>query len=260
MKCLILCGGRGVIDPNTNQRIPKSMIKIGNKPLLWHVMKLYSNYGYTDFVLALGTGSELIKQYFINSVEYLHDIEVNLQNKNIKTLNTITEENWTIKLIDTGYTANTGARISRCKKYLNDATFFISYSDILANIDITNLLDYHHNNKKIITITGVIPPSRFGSFYQQENGNLTYKLDSKLEMENSKINGGFMVANPEIFEFLSPINECNLEKEVFEDLVKKKQVSIFSHNYFWHNIDTERDIEIIQQLYNNNKRPWLGLN
>ena len=154
MKCLILCGGRGIVDPSTQNRIPKALLKVGNRPLVWHVMKLFSSYGFTDFVLALGQGSEEIKQYFMNSFELLHDIEVNISDNNVRSMNKIPEENWTIKLIDTGNSASTGARISRCERYLKHEPFFITYSDVLADVNISNLLEHHQKNNKMLTVTG----------------------------------------------------------------------------------------------------------
>ncbi|MBS4063135.1 MAG: hypothetical protein KGZ74_01170 [Chitinophagaceae bacterium] len=259
MKCLILCGGRGMIDPSSKNRIPKALLKVGNRPLVWHVMKLFSSYGFTDFVLALGQGSEEIKQYFMNSFELLHDIEVNISDNNVRSMNKIPEENWTVKLIDTGNSASTGARISRCERYLKHEPFFITYSDILADVDILSLLKHHHKNGKMLTVTGVYPPSRFGTFYIR-GGELAYNAKAKIEMYQSRINGGFMVANDNIFSKLSPISECNLETEIFETLITEKQISLFEHDGFWQNVDTERDAEFLQSSYEINKRPWLGIN
>lgn len=260
MKCLILCGGRGIIDPVTRNRIPKSLLKVGNRPLIWHVMKLFSSYGYTEFVLALGQGGDQIKEYFMNSFELLHDIEVNIADNEVKSLNKIPEENWTVKLIDTGNSASTGARIARCERYLKHEPFFITYSDVLANVKINELVDFHTANKKMLTVTGVNPPSRFGTFYMKDNNGLSYDASAKLEMHQSRINGGFMIANGNIFEKLSPISECNLETEVFNTLVNEDQIAIWKHDDFWQNIDTERDMDYLQSLYEINKRPWLGIN
>lgn len=259
MKCLILCGGRGVVDANSRNRIPKALLKVGNRPLVWHVMKLFSSYGYTDFVLALGQGSEEIKQYFMNSFELLHDIEVNIADNNVRSMNKIPEENWTVKLIDTGNSASTGARIARCERYLKHEPFFITYSDVLADVNITKLLEHHQKSGKMLTVTGVHPPSRFGTFFTKGN-ELSYDAKAKIEMHQARINGGFMIANDSIFSKLSPISECNLEGEVFNTLVGEKQISLFEHNGFWQNVDTERDIEFLQSLYEINKRPWLGIN
>jgi glucose-1-phosphate cytidylyltransferase len=259
MKCLILCGGRGIVDANSRNRIPKALLKVGNRPLVWHVMKLFSSYGYTEFVLALGQGGEEIKQYFMNSFELLHDIEVNIADNDVRSMNKIPEENWSVKLIDTGNSASTGARIARCERYLKHEPFFVTYSDVLADVNLKTLLEHHSNSGKILTVTGVHPPSRFGTFYMSGK-DLTYNAKAKIEMNQSRINGGFMVANPEIFSKLSPISECNLETEVFDALVSEQQVALYEHNGFWQNVDTERDIEYLQGLYEVNKRPWLGIN
>jgi glucose-1-phosphate cytidylyltransferase len=259
MKCLILCGGRGIVDANSRNRIPKALLKVGNRPLVWHVMKLFSSYGYTEFVLALGQGSEEIKQYFMNSFELLHDIEVNIADNDVRSMNKIPEENWRVKLIDTGNSASTGARIARCERYLKHEPFFVTYSDVLADVNLKTLLEYHTSSGKLLTVTGVQPPSRFGTF-NVSGKELTYNAKATIEMRQSRINGGFMLANPEIFTKLSPISECNLETEVFDALVSEQQVALYEHNGFWQNVDTERDIEYLQGLYEVNKRPWLGIN
>lgn len=259
MKVLLLCGGRGIIDPETRTRIPKCLLKVGNRPLVWHVMKLFSSYGHTEFVLALGEGGDLIKDYFMNGFEFLHDIEVNLSGNEVKALNKIPEENWNIKLVDTGISARTGARIARCERYLKHESFFISYSDVLADVKVDQLLEFHKKSNKLLTVTGVNPPSRFGTFYS-ENGELSgYDARATLDMKTAKINGGFMVANSDIFKILSPMSECNLETEIFEKLFKEKQIALWRHEGFWQSIDTEREIEYLQKLYEVNKRPWLGI-
>ena len=260
MKCLILCGGRGVVDPETKKRIPKCLIKVGGKPIIWHVMKLFSSYGHTDFVLSLGMGGDQIKDYFINAYEYLHDIEISLSDKSVKGLNKIPEENWKIKLVDSGRSALTGARIARCQRYLKHEPFFISYSDILADVNLNELLNFHQKRNKILTITGVNPPSRFGTFFLKENEVTSYQSDSMLDMKSSKINGGFMIAESNLLNKLSPISECNLETEIFEELTKKDELALYIHKGFWQNVDTERDQNILNMLYENNKRPWLGIN
>lgn len=260
MRVLLLCGGRGIIDPDTHTRIPKCLLKIGNKPLIWHVMKLFSSYGHTEFVLSMGAGGDLIKNYFLNAFELNHDIELKINSKEVKSLNRIPEEDWVVKLINTGISASTGARIARCERYLCHEPFFISYTDILADVNISNLLDHHNLSNKLLTVTGVNPPSRFGTFYLEDSKLKGYKSDALLNMKSSKINGGFMVANEDIFKKLSPITECNLELEIFDQLLAEEQLNLFTHDGFWRNVDTERDLNYLQNLYTINKRPWLGIN
>jgi glucose-1-phosphate cytidylyltransferase len=259
MKCLILCGGRGVIDGHTRNRIPKALFRVGNRPLIWHIMKLYSSQGISDFVLALGKGSDDIKQFFVNSFELLHDVEINISNKNIKCLNRIPEEHWNVTLVDTGIAASTGARIARCERYLKHDSFHITYSDVLADIDLIKLNNFHQETGKTITVTGAYPPSRFGTFVKKDN-KIQYSIDKPIQMLESRINGGFMIANDTIFAKLSPVNECCLETEVFDNLIKADELSVFEHDGFWQNVDTERDVEYLQSLYDLNKRPWLGFN
>lgn len=260
MKCLILCGGIGIIDPITRNRIPKCMLKIGNRPLIWHVMKLYSNYGFKDFVLALGLGGDMIKEYFINSFELMHDIEVSLTHNKVKPLNRIPEDNWTIKLVDTGNSARTGARIARCERFLKFEPFFITYSDVLSDVNIDALMQSHNESNKLLTISGVNPPSRFGTFYFKDGAKLDYDSNARLKMQDSLINGGYMIASEKIFEKLNPISECNLENEVFRELIELDEINIYPHEGFWQNVDTERDLSYLQNLYSENRKPWLGIN
>lgn len=236
------------------------MVKIGNRPIVWHVMKLFSSFGHTEFVLALGQGGDMVKSYFMDAFEYLHDIEVSLGNNDVRSLNRIPEENWTIKLVDTGNSARTGARIARCERYLRYEPFFISYSDILANVNLDDLLSYHKNQGKLLTVTGVNPPSRFGTFYTDGDGISGYDATALLDMKSSRINGGFMIADEGIFQKLTPITECNLETEVFTQLTDEGQLALYQHDGFWQNLDTERDQDYLNQLYEINKRPWLGIN
>lgn len=257
MKCLILTGGIGIIDPITGNRIPKCMMKVGNRPLIWHVMKLYSNYGIKDFIIALGLGGDIIKEFFLNSFELMHDIEINLINNEIKPLNKIPEQDWTIKLVDTGISASTGARISRCERFLKFEPFIITYSDILADVNIELLLESYKQSNKTLTITGVNPSSRFGTFLFKNEGGYEYETNTSLKMENSLINGGFMVANPSLFNEIEPINECNLERDVIKKLNEINQINLYSHDGFWQSIDSERDLNYINDLYLKNKRPWL---
>ena len=260
MRVLLLCGGRGVIDTETRSRIPKCLVKIGNRPLIWHVMKLFAAYGHTEFVLALGQGGDQIKSYFMNAFEFLHDIELKLSSNDVSSLTKIPEENWTVKLVDTGNSARTGARIARCERYLRHEPFFIAYSDILSDVKLDQLLENHKASKSVLTITGVNPPSRFGTFYLKNNTVSGYNPTAMLDMKEARINGGFMVAEAELFQKLSPITECNLETEVFELLTNEDQLNIFIHDGFWQNVDTERDQDFLNHQYEINKRPWLGIN
>lgn len=257
MKVLLLCGGRGIIDPESRMRIPKGMVSLGDHPTLWHIMKTFSTYGHNEFVLALGEGGRYIRDYFLDYSHNLQNVEVSLSTGSIENLNPIPGEDWRIKLIDTGRNALTGSRIARCRRYLEGETFIISYSDCLCNVNITSLLAFHRSQGKIITIIGVQPPSRFGTFITENSQVIGYTSQGKLVGKGGYINGGYMVAEPSLFDFLSPYNESSLEEEVFSQLAKDGQAAIYPHDGYWQAVDTERDIFLLNDLYKNNQRPWL---
>jgi glucose-1-phosphate cytidylyltransferase len=257
MKTLLLCGGRGAYDYESRTRIPKGMLTLGDRPIIWHIMKTFSSHSYNDFILALGDGGQYIRNFFLGYVSQLQDIEITIAESSIKTLNQRPEENWIIKFVDTGQNAHTGSRIARCKRYVENETFIISYSDCLCNVNIPELLAYHHRQGKIITVTGVQPPSRFGAFFTDNNKVTGYSATAKLVSKDGFINGGFMVAEPALFEYLTPYNECTLENEVFSQLAYEGQVAVYPHEGYWQAVDTERDMIILNELYQANRRPWL---
>lgn len=259
MKVLILCGGRGAFDYERREKIPKAMIQIGNRPSVWHIMKSFSTFGYNDFVLALGEGGELVRDYFLNYGVHAHDLEIKLsQQPSLRFLNEKPEDNWNITLVDTGNKAETGARIFRCRKYLESDSFLLAYSDCLSDVNIKQLVTHHKAQKKVVTVTGVQPPSRFGTFFVDDAQQVTgYSLDSKLIGAGGYINGGFMAIEPSIFEHLLPYNECSLEREVFVKLATLNAVGVFKHLGFWHAIDTERDRLMLDESYIQNRAPWL---
>ena len=257
MKTLLLCGGRGAFDYESRIRIPKGMATLGDRPILWHIMKSFSTYGHNEFVLALGEGGQYIRNYFLEYGSQLQDIEVTLATSAVETLNHLPEEDWNIKLIDTGRQAQTGSRIARCRRYVEDETFFISYSDCLCNVNLASLLAYHRSQGKIITVTGVQPPTRFGIFFTKDDQVISYSSTTNLVGKNGFINGGYMVAEPSLFELLDPFNECTLENEVFKQLADDGQVAVYPHDGYWQAVDTERDMLMLNELYQANKRPWL---
>lgn len=257
MKTLLLCGGRGVYDYESQIRIPKGMLMLGDRPILWHIMKTFAVFSHTDFVLALGDGGQHIRNYFLQYVSQLQDIELKIADGTIKALNQLPEENWTIKLVDTGRNAGTGSRIARCRRYVENETFMISYSDCLCNVNLNELLAFHKRMGRIITVTGVQPPSRFGAFFTRDAHVSDYKPTTKLISKGGFINGGFMVAEPALFDYLTPFNECTLENEAFLQLAHEGQVAVYPHDDFWQAVDTERDMIVLNELYQANQRPWL---
>jgi glucose-1-phosphate cytidylyltransferase len=257
MKVLLLCGGRGVIDPDSRRRIAKGMVMVGDRPMLWHVMKSFATYGYRDFILALGEGGRDIRCYFLQYHLQSHDIEVDLSNPTPRQLSTSQEEDWTVKFVDTGLNAQTGGRIVRCSRYLDDQLFLISYSDCLCNVNISALVDFHKQSGAVLTVTGVQPPSRFGTFFVKEKKVVGYSLDARLSGIGGYVNGGFMVANKGLLSYLEPYNECNLERDTFVRLVNEGKVAVYPHDGYWQALDTERDVQLLNHLYANNQRPWL---
>lgn len=234
-------------------------MQVGGRPLIWHVMKIFATAGHTDFVLALGEGGEAIRRY----CRYMHiegrDTVFHSGSGNLEYLSTSTDEDWRIKCIDTGLNAQTGCRIARCRRYLENERFFVTYSDCLCNVDLTALLQAHEASRKLVSVTGVQPSSRFGTFSLNETEVTGYTMDTKLSGVGGYLNGGYMVMEPGVFEHLDIVNECNLEQEVFSKLVALCQVGVFPHKDYWQAVDTERDLEIVTRLYTENRRPWLSL-
>lgn len=259
MNVLILCGGRGVIDPETRQRIPKAMMQVGGRPLLWHVMKIFAAAGHADFVLALGEGGEAIRRYCLHQHIEGRDIAFQSGSAKLEYLSRSAEENWQIKCVDTGLNAQTGSRIARCRRYLEGERFFVTYSDCLCNVDLAALLQSHQRGGKLVSVTGVQPGSRFGTFALSDGAVTGYSMDTKLAGVGGYLNGGFMVVEPGIFQHLDIVNECTLEREVFAQLAAARQVEVFPHTGYWQAVDTERDLQTVTRLYTENQRPWLSL-
>jgi len=257
MKIVILCGGKGIRLNNSLEFIPKGMAKIGPRPLLWHVMKIYSQYGFNEFVLALGSGGKAIRDYFIHYDENVNDLTLTLGESKLEYATQHQEEKWKITFVETGEESGTGARLFRCQKYLDGNDFMLAYSDCLANIDIAELIAFHKKHDTVATVSGVMPPFRYGEFIMGKNEPIEYNDTARLKSQEGWVNGGFMVLKPEIFKYLTPYNECVLEKEVFKQLVKEKKVSIFGHEGFWQCLDNEREYLSLNQLTAKNSEFWL---
>ena len=257
MKIIILCGGKGIRLDDSQEFIPKAMVNIGHRPLLWHVMKIYAQYGFNEFVLALGSGGKQIRDYFIHYDDNINDLTLNLGESKIIYNTKHNEEDWKITFVKTGVDSNTGSRLFRCQKYLEGDDFLLTYSDCLADIDIKKLVDFHKKHKKVATVSGVIPPYRYGKFMKEENEVTEYTDISRLKSQDGWVNGGFMVFTPKIFDYLTPYNECALEKEVFKQLVKDKEIKIFEHSGSWQCLDNQREYEFLKKLTEKNSEFWL---
>ncbi len=252
MKLVILAGGRGTrISEETSLR-PKPLVEIGGLPIIWHIMKIYSSYGFNDFVICCGYKGYMIKEYFSNYGLHTSDTTINLKNKTIKVHKKTTEK-WKITLIDTGANSFTGGRILRIKDYVGE-NFCLTYGDGLANVNIKELLKFHKLKKKIATVTVVRPTARFGKVVVDNNMNVKKFLE-KSSTANDWVNGGFFVLNKKVFKYLK--NDMTIfEKDPLERLTKEKQLSAFKHNGFWQPMDTLREKEYLDELWYSNKAPW----
>lgn len=253
MKVVILAGGFGTRLGNITEAIPKPMVKIGNKPVLWHIMKIYASFGHADFVLSLGYKSEVIKNFFYNYQPHVDDFTINLGSGDIKTLSTHDERNWNVTLVDTGLNTLKGGRVKRIERWLDDVNM-LTYGDGVADVDIAKLLDFHQSHGRTLTITGVHPPSRFGEIIV-ENGELV-SFQEKPQTSVGRINGGYMVFNKNLLEELTEDETCDLEVGPFQKLADQKQIMVYEHDGKWECIDTERDLLHLNKLWNTGRAFW----
>ena len=230
-KVVILAGGFGTRLSEYTKKIPKPMVKINNKPILVHIMEHYVSYGFNNFYIALGYKGKVIKDYF--------------KNKKFK---------WKINLINTGLKTMTGGRLKRLKKFIGNETFFMTYGDGLSDVNLKKLINFHKKNNKLVTLTAVRPPARFGAI--KINGKKVKIFREKSTLDVGWINGGFFVFEPEIFKYLEDDNTI-LEKSPLENLAINNQLTAFDHSGFWHCMDTIRDKESLNNLYENGFKPWL---
>lgn len=254
MKVVILCGGRGTRLKEETEFRPKPLVEVGGRPILWHIMKIYAHYGFNDFILCLGYKGEMIREYFLNYEIKNNDFTLQLGNGKVKVHDKSREENWKITFVDTGEKALTGARVKRVEKYVDGDRFMLTYGDGVADVRINEIIKHHQKQGKIGTITGVHPPSRFGELAL--NGGRITEFNEKPQVKEGFINGGFFVFQKEFFQRLNNDDECYLEKEPLEGLVADNQLSAYLHNGFWQCMDTQRELDILNQLWAAGKAPW----
>ena len=231
MKVIILAGGFGTRLSEYTNTIPKPMIQVGNKPILHHIMQFYANFGHTDFYVALGYKGEVIKKYFSNI-----------------------DSDWNINLIDTGSNSMTGGRVKRLQKFIGKETFMLTYGDGLSDININNLISFHKNHRKMVTISAVRPPARFGALKLKDSEVISFK--EKSQLTESWINGGFFVMEPNFFEMLSS-DETVLEKEPLEKAASAKELIAFRHEGFWQCMDHKLDKDLLDEMCSKKEAPWL---
>jgi glucose-1-phosphate cytidylyltransferase len=251
MKVVILAGGQGSRISEESLVKPKPLVEIGFKPIIWHIMKIYSYYGLNEFIICCGYKGYLIKEYFANYSLHTTDITVDVSNNKI-TVHKKKTEPWKITLVDTGDYSQTGERIKRIKKYVGD-TFCLTYGDGLSSINIKNLIKFHNKNKKLATVLAVKPAGRFGSI--KIKNNLVEQFLEKPQGDNSWINGGFFILNKKIFKYIKENNSI-WEKGPLENLAKNKQLNAFKFEGFWYAMDTLRDKNYLEDLWKSKKAPW----
>jgi glucose-1-phosphate cytidylyltransferase len=251
MKVVILAGGLGTRISEESVLKPKPLVEIGGKPIIWHIMKHYSQFGLNDFIICCGYKGYLIKEYFTNYSLHTTDITVDLKKNKIKEHKKTTEP-WSITMIDTGQDSFTGDRIKKIEKFI-DGDFCLTYGDGLSSINVRKLINFHKKNKKLATVTAVKPAGRFGAMELKED-QVTSFLE-KPEGDGGWINGGFFVLNKKIFKYISN-SPCIWEREPLENLAKQKQLSAYKFNGFWYPMDTLRDKNYLEDLWNSKKAPW----
>jgi glucose-1-phosphate cytidylyltransferase len=255
MKVVILCGGLGARLREETEFRPKPMVEIGGKPILWHIMKIYAHYGLKDFILCLGYKGELIKEYFYHYEVFNNDFTVELgKNKKIELYSKHDESGWRVTLADTGDKALKGARLKRIEKYIDDDQFMMTYGDGVANIDIDDLLTFHTSHGKLATVTGINPASRFGEL--KVRGDRVEILSEKPRTGSGLINGGFFVFNKGIFEYLAAEDNCDLEIGPLEKIAREEQLMVYKHMGFWACMDTIRDMDYLNKLWNEGNAEW----
>ena len=253
MKVIILAGGFGSRLGSVTDLIPKPMIEIGGKPILWHIMKIYAHYGYKDFVICLGYKGNVIKDYFYNFAEHNCDFTVNLADNKI-TYHNHCAEDWNVTLVETGLNTLKGGRIKRIEKYLDDDVNMLTYGDGVINADINELVEFHKKHNKMVTVTGVRPPSMFGEILQEKGRVLSF--EEKPQASKGFINGGFMVFNKEMLNHLSEDADCDFEFNTLEKLAAEGQVMTYLHRKDWECADTVRDVDHLNKLWKKDKAFW----
>ncbi|HLP06135.1 MAG TPA: glucose-1-phosphate cytidylyltransferase [Paludibacter sp.] len=255
MKVLILAGGLGSRLSEETSLKPKPMVEIGGKPILWHIMKIYSSYGYNEFIILCGYKGYMIKEYFANYYSHNSDMTIDM------TTNRITHhlnhaEPWKVTLVDTGLDTMTGARIKKVKDYVGNEPFLLTYGDGVSDVNINNLVAFHKNHRKFITMTSVQPEGRYGSLVT-DNEQKVLSFIEKPKGDGAWINAGFFVCQPEVFDYIPDGDKIIFEREPLEGLANAGELYTYKHDGFWRPMDTQRDKSLLENLVENKKAPWI---
>ncbi len=256
MKAVILCGGQGTRLREHTDKVPKPMIEIGGRPMLWHIMKTYAKHGITEFVLCLGYKGHLIKEYFINYQVRTSDVTVTLGDEPKVTIDRhVSESDWKISLVETGDDAMTGARVFRIRDHIAEPSFCLTYGDGLANVDIAASLAFHQQHGKMVTVTGVRPSARFGEL--ELDGNRVVAFAEKPQVNESFINGGFLVIRREFIDtYLNDSEELTLEREPLRRAAADGEMMMFPHTGFWQCMDTYREWKLLDDMWESGRAEW----
>lgn len=256
MKVVILAGGLGTRISEESHLKPKPMITIGEQPILWHIMKYYSHFGFHDFVICCGYKSYVIKEYFADYYLHCSDVTFDFSEENKIVVHENIAEPWRVTLVDTGLNAQTGARVKRIHKYIGEETFMLTYGDGVGNVDLNALLEQHRKTDAKATLTAIQPGSRFGVLEMNGTGEKIISFREKSKEDGGWVNGGFMVMGPEIFRYLNDDDSCVLEQLPLETLAKEGKLGVYKHYGYWQCMDTQRDRRFLESYWNNGNAPW----
>jgi glucose-1-phosphate cytidylyltransferase len=256
MKVVILAGGMGTRLAEKTDVVPKPMVEIGGKPILWHIMRSYAQFGFDDFVVALGYKGEVIKQYFLDYHRLGSDLHIDLAGGKVTDLTRNHESDWKVTLIDTGQDTMTGGRVRRLKDVLGDDTFMLTYGDGLSDVDFKELLGYHRQHGRAMTITAVHPKAHYGELVIDDHGRIESFME-KPQFKQSWINGGFMVLEPQVLDWIEG-DDTVLEREPVERAAATENLMAYQHRGFWQCMDTLRDVLHLNALWDKGERPWLA--
>ena len=252
MKVIILAGGFGTRLSEHTEVIPKPMVTVGGRPILWHIMKTYAHFGHKDFHLALGYKAEVIKEYFLNYRSLNADFTVNLSSGEVEPLE-VEDIDWRVTLVDTGPESMTGGRVKRMQSYIGNETFMLTYGDGVADIDIDALLKFHKSHGKMVTVSAVHPGARFGELEIQKKQVISFK--EKPQLTKGWINGGYFICEPEFFDFIIG-DQTILEHDPLEKVAAIGELMAYHHDGYWQCMDTKRDRDNLEELWKSNKAPW----
>lgn len=256
MKVVILAGGLGTRISEESHLKPKPMITIGDAPILWHIMKIYSYYGFNEFIICCGYKGHIIKEYFADYYLYRSDITFDFANDNQMIIHNNVAEPWKVTLVDTGLHTQTGGRIKRVQKYIGDEPFMLTYGDGVSDVNITDLIEYHKKSGKLATLTAIQPGNRFGVLDVAEDSTII-RFAEKNKEDGGWINGGFMVLEPDVFSYLDDNPMLVFEREPLEKLAADEQLLAYKHEGFWKCLDTQRDKFHLENMLEQGKAPWV---